>query len=285
MTRPAYPVRLIALDLDGTLIGSDLVIPPRTRAAIAAAMAGGVLVTIATGRMYRSTVPYAAALGSRAPIICYQGGYIREMPGPGGEPGRLLYHRPMVAKVAREAITWAWAHGFEPHVNIDDRLVAQMGNATIAAYIRRAGVAGELVPDLLRAVVRRPTKVLAVAPEPRPRLLLDEARAAFGSRAYCTVSHRDYLEWNASGVHKGRALRWLARRLEIPLGNVMAIGDQLNDAEMLAAVGHGVAMGESPVAANGAARRISGTLAEDGAAVAIEALLGGREGVSAGVAE
>jgi Cof subfamily protein (haloacid dehalogenase superfamily) len=285
MTRPAFPVRLIALDLDGTLMGSDLAIPPRTRAAIEAAIARGVLVTIATGRMYRSTVPYATALGIRAPIICYQGGYVREMPGPGGQPGRLLYHRPMVAKVAREAITWAWAHGLEPHVNIDDRLIAQAGNATIAAYIRRAGVAGELVPDLVRAVVGRPTKVLAVAPDPRPRLLLDEARAAFGSRAYCTVSHRDYLEWNASGVHKGRALRWLARRLEIPLGNVMAIGDQLNDAEMLAAVGHSVAMGESPVAANGVARHVAATLAEDGAAVAIEGLILGRKGASTGVLE
>ena len=79
-TPPDPPIRLVATDLDGTLIGADLVIRPRVAAAIAEAQARGVLVVIATGRMYRSTLRFARALDLRAPLICYQGAYIREMP-------------------------------------------------------------------------------------------------------------------------------------------------------------------------------------------------------------
>jgi Cof subfamily protein (haloacid dehalogenase superfamily) len=284
MTQPAFPIRLIALDLDGTLIGADRVIAPRTRAVIGAAISRGVVVTLATGRMYRSTVPYATALGITAPIVCYQGGYVREMPPEDGTPGSLLYHRPMRVAVAREAVEWADARDFDPHVNIDDRLIAHVGNATVAEYLRRASVAGELVTDLVAAITRAPTKVLAVAPDPLPVQSLDEARATFAGRAYCTVSYHDYLEWNAPGVHKGRGIAWLARRLGIPLGNVMAIGDQLNDAEMLAEVGHGIAMGGSPVATHGVARHIAPALRDDGAAVAIEELVLGRQGTPDGAA-
>ena len=57
-----------------------------------------------------------------------------------------------------------------------------------------------------------------------------------------TISHPRFLEFVAPGVSKGRAIRWLARRLGVPLGATLAIGDQWNDLEMLAEVGHGAAM-------------------------------------------
>ena len=80
----------------------------------------------------------------------------------------------------------------------------------------------------------------------------------------------------APGVSKGRAIRWLARRLRIPLGAVLAIGDQWNDIEMLAEVGHGAAMPTAPAEVLAAARYIAPPLADEGVARMIEALVLGR---------
>ncbi len=79
-------IRLVALDLDGTLIGEDLRLPPRTTAAIRAAVERGVHVVLATGRMTTSALPYARELGLRAPLIGLQGALVREMPAPGQRP-------------------------------------------------------------------------------------------------------------------------------------------------------------------------------------------------------
>jgi Cof subfamily protein (haloacid dehalogenase superfamily) len=273
VTRGTFPVRLLALDLDGTLLGPDRVIRPRVRRAVADALEAGVVVTLATGRMYRSALPFARELGITAPLVCYQGAYIREMPGPGGIAGRLLYHRTMSGVVAREAIGWARARGFDPHVNVDDRLLMETETAGALDYERLAGVGAELVPDLLAAVRGPVTKILAVGVAPLPETSLAAARAAFAGRAQVTVSHPEYLEWNAPGVTKARGVRWLARSLEIAPGQVMAIGDQYNDVELLAGVGHGVAMGNAPDPVREAARHVTAPIEADGAALAIEALI------------
>ncbi|MGH2468417.1 MAG: HAD-IIB family hydrolase, partial [Candidatus Limnocylindrales bacterium] len=138
------------------------------------------------------------------------------------------------------------------------------------------------VPDLAAGLTKAPTKILAVGPPRRPEALLAEARAAFAGRAQVTVSHPEYLEFTAPRVTKGRAVRWLARRLGIPLGRILALGDQYNDLEMLEAVGHGVAMGGAPEPVRRAARHVTGTVGDDGVAQALEALVLGRGSLAAG---
>ena len=102
----------MALDLDGTLVGDDMRIRPRTVAAVRAAVGAGVAVAIVTGRMASSALPYARELGLREPIVGMQGALIRELPDA-GRPGlgRLLYHRPLPAAVARDALAWCRTHG------------------------------------------------------------------------------------------------------------------------------------------------------------------------------
>ncbi|TFG67170.1 MAG: hypothetical protein E4H24_06855, partial [Thermomicrobiales bacterium] len=85
--------------------------------------------------------------------------------------------------------------------------------------------------------------------------------------------HPQFIEFVAPGVSKGRAVRWLARRLGVPLGAVMAIGDQWNDLEMLAEVGHGAAMPTAPTEVQRVARYIAPPLAEEGVARMIESLV------------
>jgi Cof subfamily protein (haloacid dehalogenase superfamily) len=271
---PILPIELIALDIDGTLIGDDLVIGPDTQKAVRAALARNVPVSIVTGRMVSSAMRFASELGLSSPVVGYQGGLIRAMPEADSKRlGRLLYHRPIQAEVARRIVVWARERGLDPHINHLERFILRADDPNADDYSAFMGARAELVPDLAAAINHPVTKILAVGEPPRPTELAAIARAAFQGDADVTISHPKFLEFVAPGVSKGRAVRWLARRAGVRLGATLAIGDQWNDIEMLAEVGHGAAMPTAPIDVQAVARYIAPPLADEGVARMIEALV------------
>ena len=269
---PVLPIQLIALDIDGTLVDDDVVLQDRTVATIRRAVHRGIRVSLATGRMTFSAVQFATTLGLTDPVIGTQGGMIREMPRRIGETGKLLRHHPLDPAVARDAVTWCRRRGLDPHVNHLERLVIRADDPLVDDYSAFLGTRATRVPDL-RAWIQHPvTKLVSVGPPGLPASVLDEARLEFAGRADVTVAHPRFLEFVAPGVSKGEAVRWLARRSGVALGAVLAIGDQLNDLEMLAAVGHGAAMPSSPAMVLEAARYVAPPVTEEGAAQLIELL-------------
>jgi Cof subfamily protein (haloacid dehalogenase superfamily) len=270
---PTFPIRLIALDIDGTLVGDDLVVGPRTRSAITAAMARGVSVSLVTGRMVSSAMRFARELGLTAPVVGYQGGLIREMTPPGSTRlGKLLVHLPLPADVARDVVAWTMAHRLDPHVNHLERFILRAGDPNADDYSAFMGASAEFIDDL-RSLSHPVTKVLAVGDPPLPVDVAPLARSEFAGRADVTISHPRFLEFVAPGVSKGRAVRYLARRLEVPLGATLAIGDQWNDLEMLAEVGHGTAMPSAPLGVRAVARYLAPPVEEEGVATMIESLV------------
>ncbi len=271
---PRFPIRLLALDIDGTLVGDDLVIGRRTRRAIRAAQERGVVVSLVTGRMVSSAMRFARELGLTAPVVGYQGGLIREMPPPDSDRlGRLLVHSPLPAAVARDILVWTREQGLDPHVNHLERFLLRADDPRAEDYSQFMGARAELVPDIVAAVRHPVTKVLAVGEPPKPNELAAAAQARFASVADVTISHPRFLEFVAPGVSKGRAIRYLARRMRVPLGAAMAIGDQWNDIEMLAEVGHGAAMPTAPLQVRAAARYVAPPLADEGVATMVESLV------------
>ena len=271
---PEFPIRLIALDIDGTLIGDDHDIGPRTMAAVAAAMERDVAVSLVTGRMVSSALRFARELGLTGPLVGYQGGLIRAMPEVDSRRlGKLLLHTPIQPDVAREVVQWTRDHGLDPHVNHLERFILRADDPRADDYSAFMGARAELVPDLLEAITHPVTKVLAVGDPPAPDEAAPIARAHFAGRADVTISHPRFLEFIAPGVSKGRAVRWLARRLRIPLAATLAIGDQWNDLEMLAEVGHGAAMPSAPAEVRAVARYVAPPLEDEGAAQVIEQLV------------
>lgn len=268
----AFPIRMIALDIDGTLVDEDLVLPDRTVAAIRAATRRGIEVSLATGRMTSSAIRFAETLGLSTPVIGYQGALIREMPDRPQRVGRLLRHRPLDAVVAQAAEAWSRERGLDPHVNHLERLVIRADDPRVDDYSAFLGTRATRVPNVRAWILRPVTKIVAVGPPGLPMSLLADARTAFAGRADVTVAHPRFLEFVASRVSKGEAVRWMARRRGHDLAHAMAIGDQLNDLEMLAAVGHGVAMPSAPPAVIAAAQYVAPPLTEEGAAEIIERL-------------
>jgi Cof subfamily protein (haloacid dehalogenase superfamily) len=270
---PEFPIGLIALDIDGTIIGDDHEVSERTIAAVRSAMEADVAVSLVTGRMVSSAMRFATELGLTGPIVGYQGGLIRAMPLSERRLGKLLMHTPLPAEAARSILEWTRAHGLDPHVNHLERFILRADDPKADDYSAFMGARAELVPDLLAAIDHPVTKVLAVGEPPIPTEVAPLAREAFAGLADVTISHPRFLEFVAPGVSKGRAIRWLARRLRISLGATLAIGDQWNDLEMLAEVGHGTAMPSAPGEVRAAARYVALPLEEDGAARMIEDLV------------
>ena len=270
---PEFPIRLIALDIDGTIIGDDHEVAERTTAAVRSAMEADVAVSLVTGRMVSSAMRFATELGLTGPIVGYQGGLIRAMPLSERRLGKLLMHTPLPAEAARSILEWTRARGLDPHVNHLERFILRADDPKADDYSAFMGARAELVPDLIAAIDHPVTKILAVGEPPIPTEVAPLARETFAGLADVTISHPRFLEFVAPGVSKGRAIRWLARRLRIPLAATLAIGDQWNDLEMLAEVGHGTAMPSAPAEVRAAARYVAPPLEDDGAARMIEDLV------------
>jgi Cof subfamily protein (haloacid dehalogenase superfamily) len=271
MPVPALPIRLIALDIDGTLVGENLVVGERTRAAVAEAMRRGIAVSLVTGRMASSAQQFAQTLGLTGPLVAQQGALIRSMPAPGSTGlGRLMYHHPLSAQTTTEVVRWCREHAMFPHFNHLELMIVGADESRLEEYRLFVGDRLRIVPDVAERARRPVTKVVAIGDGEHSVELLDEARLHFAGRAEVTLSHPRFMEFLAPGVSKGRAVRWLARRLGVPLAQAMAVGDQYNDLEMITEVGHGVAMPSAPAAVKAAAQYVAPAVGEEGTAQMIE---------------
>ena len=257
--------KLVAIDLDDTLLDHSRVISPRARAAIRAAVASGVTVTLATGRMYRSALPYARQLELDVPLVTYNGALIR----CSGSDETLL-HRPLAADTAAELLALFRERGWYVQVYLDDTLYVRERDANARYYEEIAGVEAVVVGDLLWSLPGVPTKLLAMAEPGRIGEINAAVVAAFGDRVYTAASKANYLEITDPGVNKGAALDFLAKRMGITRDAVMAIGDSINDLDMIEYAGLGVAMGNASPRVKAAARAVTAANDADGVAEAIE---------------
>jgi Cof subfamily protein (haloacid dehalogenase superfamily) len=271
MPEPALPIRLIALDIDGTLVDDDLVIGERTLAAVAEATRRGIAVSLVTGRMATSAVPFAETLALTGPIVSQQGALVRAMAASSSKRiGRLMYHRPLKPEVTVEIVRWCQERGLTPHFNYLELMIVGASESHLEEYRLFVGDRLRVVSDIAARAYGPVTKVVAIGEGHHSLDVLDEGRARFAGRAEVTLSHPRFLEFLAPHVSKGMAVRWLARRARVPLGQCLAIGDQYNDLEMISEVGHGVAMPSAPAAVQAAARFVAPPVGEEGAAQMIE---------------
>ncbi|NLT94040.1 MAG: HAD family phosphatase [Clostridia bacterium] len=258
--------KLIAVDLDDTLLRNDLTISDRAKRAIQAAMDKGTLVTFATGRMYRSALPYALALGLDLPLITYQGALVKYA------DGRQVYHRPIDLSIAREIINLGKQWGIHINVYINDELYMETETQWGKDYAAKVRVPVNLL-DLPLGLNQNPTKILFLDEPEVLDMAAQKLAERFKDAINLTKSKNTYLEISHPKATKGNALKELAQSLQIRREEVMAIGDNLNDLDMINYAGCGVAVGNAVQALKEAADFITGTNDDDGVAEAIEKLV------------
>jgi HAD superfamily hydrolase (TIGR01484 family) len=118
--------KLIAVDMDDTLLDNSIQISPRTREVLQKSVAQGVKVTIATGRMYCSALPFARQLGLNVPLITYNGALIKN-----SLSGEILLHHPVDSNLALEVLAFFKAHDWYIQSYVDDVLYVDKNTATI----------------------------------------------------------------------------------------------------------------------------------------------------------
>ncbi|MCL4543787.1 MAG: Cof-type HAD-IIB family hydrolase [Chloroflexi bacterium] len=260
--------KLLAMDLDGTLIGNNLVLSERVKTAVGAAASTGITPVLATGRMFRATLPFAQQLHITAPAICYQGAMVHSI-----EPDEILFHQPVPLDLAKEAVREAQERGFVALGYLDDWVYAGPDTPEARFYARHSRVEPRFVGDLLAWLTQPPTKLVIISKEEETDGNVAYFRQRFAGQLYVTKSYPLFTEIVHRDVSKGRALMHLTQRLGASQDEVVAIGDNLNDLDMIEYAGLGIAMGGAPSVVKQAARWVAPSQAEDGVAVAIEQFL------------
>lgn len=265
-------IKLLIVDIDGTIAGKSNQVSTRVKQAIQAAQASGIRVGIATGRMYKSALRFHNEIGADMPILAYQGAWIQD-------PATGIRHRhdPVPVEIARELLDY-----FEQpdllaklsvHVYRDDCLYVRKIDRDTELYIGRSGIGVTPVADLRSVLTDRPTKILAMSEDVvLIQELLHELKSRYAqSELHVTTSVPIFLETTQAGINKGAAIDYLATELlGITAENVLAIGDNYNDVEMLSYAGIGVAMGNAPLDVQSLADWVAPDIEADGVAVAIE---------------
>lgn len=260
-------IRLVAMDLDDTLLRDDWTISPRTVEVIRAAQEQGVKMTIATGRMPISARRYVEELGLDIPVITYHGAMIQEVLS-----GEILYRQVIPRDLALEIVEDLRTRGVHAQIYLKNRVVAQKINDYSRDYARLASVEIERA-DLLDVLGTEPEgveKILLMDREENLDAWAPYLRESYGKRVHLTKSKPTFLEMTDISVNKGAALAALAQKYGIDRKDVMAIGDSFNDIEMIEYAGLGVAMGNARPEIQKVADVVTATNLEDGVAQAIE---------------
>ena len=268
-------IKMLVIDIDGTLLTPQRQISERTRMAIRAAQEEGIVVTLATGRRYTNTAPLADALGLSIPLIVCDGALILQHPQI-----TIVHTQTLSATVAQAAVEILARHGVQPvvhHMNGVQEEVwtgpTELDNAWIADYF--ATFPEQLRRFPLETICRNqpdPLRVVAFASEEEIYTLDPEISALDCS--WNAIKQGNYGSAEMAIMHrecsKASGMAYLAKSLNIALEQVMAIGDNNNDLEMLAAAGWSVAMGQASESIKAAACAVTASNAEDGVAQAIE---------------
>ena len=236
-------VRLLALDLDDTLLRSDLTISYQTRNAIKKAEEAGVIVVLASGRIPAAMDQFAGLLGMHKKtgyLICNNGTLIQE-----SHTGKVVYEIRMDVKTALTAFDLADAEGFPMQIYEDDIMYVSRHNE-YTGYDQKLTGLRQVVVENFRGMVAGGCHKLLIPGDPKLLVPLESIlRTYIGDSITIFTSKPYFLEILPANTNKGTALEKVAELLGINQKDVMAIGDSMNDEAMLKWAGIGVAMANS----------------------------------------
>jgi Cof subfamily protein (haloacid dehalogenase superfamily) len=264
-------IKLIAVDLDGTLLKSGSILASEGVAALREASEKGIHVVIATARRLYSVREFSVQIGISQPVICSDGAVI--MSAPHGD----IWQKSVIPmKVAEEIVSLADVYNWELSLVVDDityfkrrsqrMSLGDIGNNRVVVQTCREMLNGE------------PFRILAHEPE-----VIEGLQTWFNDsqKHYPLIRYQLFHNMDGSvsscgifpDVDKGTGVKFVAERLNIALDTVLVIGDGTNDLPMFAIAGKSVAMGNAPDAVKQAAHWVAPSNNEEGVAVALRHFL------------
>lgn len=273
-------IKMVGLDLDGTLLNSKKELTPFTKEVIAKAIEKGVHVLVATGRPFTGVPKELREFPGMRYALTSNGARILDT-----ATGELLIEHLLSRESAKKTLEITGKYDTLQEIYFDGQGYAEQGkldhveryhhDPNMWAYVRSSRIPVPNIMELLDSKEQELDKVQALFSD------MEERRAAWKELSECEdlnlVSSLKYnIEINAAGVNKGKGLIALGKILGIEREEIMAIGDGDNDIEMITEAGVGVAMGNAEESVKCNADYVTGTNDEDGAAQAIvKYVLGG----------
>jgi Cof subfamily protein (haloacid dehalogenase superfamily) len=261
---PVLPVRLIATDLDGTLLRSDGTVSERTRRALERAQAAGAVLVLVTARPPRTLRAMAREIGVGGLAICCNGALVYDL-----DENRIVQHSPLRSEVARGLVVALReeAPGVAFACELGTRYGWEPGYLALKPSVRRQE---GIEADALLLCAEPVTKLIVRHPQLPIESLLAIACRLIGDAAHATHSSSSFVEVSAAGVQKGWALARLCSRLGVAASDVVAFGDMPNDLPMLTWAGLGIAVANAHPEVLEAAGETTLSNEEDGVAVVLE---------------
>ncbi|MFQ5934516.1 MAG: Cof-type HAD-IIB family hydrolase [Dehalococcoidia bacterium] len=262
--------RLLAFDLDGTLYDRHAgpTIPSRTREAVDRVRRLGAEVTIATGRMFNSTLRFSTELGLTTPIICFQGALVID---PVTE--EVIWERRIPVDVAKDVIGLLEGLGLTPYVFVRDSFYVHKRNLRVEQYEDALNVQAEEVGDLGGFLEEDPTKLVVVGNDGQISEAMHRTQEAFGPTLSIVKTYDTLCEIGHPEGSKAKALSFLARRLGVSREETVAVGDSPNDVDMIRWAGLGVAMANSPTEVQSAADLVIKPVSQEGVVEFLDSLI------------
>ncbi len=268
----AADIRLLVLDLDGTIVDKSNHIRDSVAQAVDLVKGRGVAVAIATGRRYQSSLPAYDFIGSTLPLICYEGGLIRDR-----NTGFTHRHWPLEPQVVSQILDHTERLSLDGrlsvHLHVGDDLYVSNLNDASRKFFEGSTIVPIVMSDLRPLLMNRATtKVMVLSDDVESITRLSTQLKNSDSRTRITeYKSITLLEAFHPTVNKRLAVRCLVEEImALRPENVMAIGDDFTDIEMLEYAGVGVAMGNAPAAVKACADWVTTTIEEDGVARAVE---------------
>ncbi len=267
-------VRLLAIDLDDTLIGTSMRVSLANRRAIRRAIHAGIKVTLATGRTFTTTLPFAEQLGLTHTFACFQGALLRGK-------NKVLASRTMPPQHYLEIVNFGLRHNVQVCVYVLDhdtvffqRPLDRFGKE----YLDRIEQVREISLVNLRTYPfsHPPIKIMFVASPEKIIVLEAKAQKKWGHKLYITRTRANLLEFLHPHVSKGFALHYLAEHYNLKMSETAAIGDGYNDIPMLKAAGVSFAVNNASTKVKHSADHVVASCDQDGVADAIDWILANR---------
>jgi len=229
--------KLLALDLDGTLLMPDLSIPDAVRQRIKELQSSGVIVTLATGRMFATAVRYARDLGINAPIICYNGAMLRS--ADAAEP---VFFRPFDIAAQQQVIDFCMERGWYVQLYNNEMIIVSRLTHDLSSDPDSRGNICFAAGDLRQRELLPSPKIMTRAKESEIGERTAILQEHFGDRLFITQSNSRLAEMMMKGVCKSSALQKLCGVYGIRQEETVVCGDSGNDLDMVRWAGRGCAM-------------------------------------------
>lgn len=261
-------IKLIASDMDDTLLSSKCEISLRNEAAIKKALAAGKIFLLATGRMYVSVKPYAERLQLDVPLVTYNGALVK-----GSLSGKVFYEHKMKLATANEVLAYCRKNGYYLQLYVGDSILIHTENECSRMYSKISGIQTTAIGDAVYHTDEAPYKILVMTKADEFQEVWRKFAETFQGRLDVTSSKDNFLELMEPGINKWEAVKSVAASYGVKPKEIMCIGDSNNDIKMIANAGIGVAVANAKDAVKAHAKIITASNDNDGVALVIESIL------------